>query len=92
MKTTEFEEKILKEFRRSDFCFDNYGVGRSLHTNKDVTPEVEQFLLKAIRDAREEAIREAVEKTYMQCGGGGDGDSGTVIVNRIIEDLITNSH
>jgi len=66
VKTTEFEEKILREFRERYGTLAKYDYSPT-PIFIDVKEDVEQFLLKAIREAREDE-RKKVIKIMDKCG------------------------
>lgn len=85
-----FEERILKEFRESDMCFDDWIIKgkRCLHTNRDVIQEVEQFLLKAIREAREDEGKKLLSLTA-DCSGYRRGSAKFIACRAYNESLLS---
>lgn len=47
----ELQNEVIEEFRKQSFCFTEYGNKRILHTNRDVTPEVEKFIIESLQKA-----------------------------------------
>jgi len=52
----------LEEFRKKDFYFTNENGKRVLHTNRDTTDDVEQFLSQSLEEAINETRKEDINK------------------------------